>query len=185
MLALSLFEGFADIEHLSNVVSFNGKDMVEVEYVVRQIMYEWENRNANYTTSMKGYVLVLFNKIFREMRKNQLVPIVRHVNRVTPEIISYIEEHYSERISLTELARMSFYNPGHFSKIFKETFGKTLTEFVREKRIERAVELLKKDEMSVDDIVKHTGFCDKKQFYRIFKKATGITPGEFRRYGKK
>jgi AraC-like DNA-binding protein len=40
-------------------------------------------------------------------------------------------------------------------------------------------------EMSVDDIVKHTGFCDKKQFYRIFKKATGITPGEFRRYGKK
>ncbi len=180
MLALSLFESFTDLEQLSPVVSFTGKDLVEVEYIIRQIRNEWKENDINYKASIKGYVLVLLNKIFREMRKVQLVPIVQHVNRLTPEIIDYIEGHYSEKINLTELAQMCFYNPSYFSKVFRETFGKSLTDFVQEKRVEKAAEFLKNTEMSIEDIVKQTGFCDKKQLYKIFKKVTGVTPGEYR-----
>jgi YesN/AraC family two-component response regulator len=102
------------------------------------------------------------------------------MNRITPEIISYIEEHCYEKINLADLAQMCFYNPSYFSKIFKETFGKNLTDFIQEKRIEKAIELLKHQEATIDEIVQKVGFCDKKQFYKIFKKITGVTPGEFR-----
>ena len=180
MLALSLFESFAELESLSPVVSFNGKDMVEVEYIINKICEEWKNHDTNYKTSIKGYVLVLLNKVFREMKKGQLIPVVQYVNRITPDIINYIEEHYAEKINLTELAQQCFYNPSYFSKIFRETFGKSLTDFIQEKRVTKAMELLKNSEISINEIVMKTGFCDKKQFYKIFKKVTGITPKEFR-----
>lgn len=180
MLALSLFESFAEIEQLSPVITFTGQDMVEVEYLVKQIRNEWNNNSINYKVSIKGYVLVLLNKIFRQMREDQLTPVVQHMDRITPEIINYIEEHYSEKINLTELAQMCFYNPSYFSKVFKETFGKSLTDFVQEKRVEKAMELLKQKEVGIGEIVQRTGFCDKKQFYKIFKKITGVSPGEFR-----
>lgn len=180
MLALSLFESFADIEQLSPVVSFTGKDLVEMEYIVQRIRTEWKERDTNYKASIKGYVLVLLNKVFREMSKNQLIPVVQHVNHITPEIIEYIEEHYAEKINLTELAQMCFYNPCYFSKMFRETFGKSLTDFIQDKRVEKAIELLKDSDVSITDIVKQTGFCDKKQLYKVFKKVTGLTPGEYR-----
>jgi len=180
MLALSMFDSFADLEKLSPVVTFSGKDLVEIENVINNIKQEWYIKNLNYQMVIKGYVLVLLNKIFRQMRNDQLVPVVQHMNRITPEIISYIEEHCYEKINLTDLAQMCFYNPSYFSKMFKETFGKNLTDFIQEKRVEKAVELLKQPDIRIEDIVQKVGFCDKKQFYKIFKKITGVTPGELR-----
>ena len=180
MLALSMFDSFADLEHLSPVVSFAGKELVEIEDIVKHITNEWSARNLNYQMVIKGYVLVLLNKVFRQMRNEQLIPVVQHMNRITPDIISYIEEHCYEKLNLTDLAQMCFYNPSYFSKMFKETFGKNLTDFIQEKRIEKAIELLKQPDISIGEIVQKVGFCDKKQFYKIFKKITGVTPGELR-----
>ena len=179
MLALSMFDSFADLEHISPVVTFSGKELIEIEDIIRHILSEWKASNLNYKMVIKGYVLVLMNKVFRQMHNEQLIPVVQHMNRITPDIISYIEEHCCEKINLTDLAQMCFYNPSYFSKIFKETFGKTLTDFVQEKRIEKSIELLKSD-MSIEEIVRTVGFCDKKQFYKIFRKITGVTPGELR-----
>ena len=179
MLALSMFDSFANLEHISPVVSFTGKDLIEVEDIIRHIKDEWKEKDINYGTVVKGYVLILINKMFRQMRKEQLAPIVQHMNRITPDIILYIEEHCYEKINLTDLAQMCFYNPSYFSKIFKETFGKNLTDFIQEKRIEKAIELLK-EPLSIEEIVQRVGFCDKKQFYKVFKKITGVTPGELR-----
>ena len=179
MLALSMFDSFANLEHISPVVSFTGKDLIEVEDIIRHMKDEWKEKDINYGTAVKGYVLILINKIFRQMCKEQLAPIVHHVNRITPDIILYIEEHCYEKINLTDLAQMCFYNPSYFSKIFKETFGKNLTDFIQEKRIEKAIELLK-EPLSIEEIVQRVGFCDKKQFYKVFKKITGVTPGELR-----
>ena len=180
MLALSMFDTFADIEQISPVVSFNGKEFIEVEDIVRHILREWKEKNMNYRMVIKGYILVLLNKIFRQMHSEQLVPVVQHMNRITPDIIHYIEEHCYKRINLTELAQMCFYNPSYFSKIFKETFGKNLTDFIQEKRIEKAIELLKQPDMSIEEIVQKVGFCDKKQFYKVLKKFTGVTPCKLR-----
>lgn len=180
MLALSMFDSFADLESLSPVVTFTGKELVEIEDVIKHIKTEWTARNLNYRMVIKGYVLVLLNKVFRQMRSEQIMPVIQHMNRITPDIISYIEEHCYEKINLTDLARMCFYNPSYFSKMFKETFGKNLTDFIQEKRIEKSIELLKQQDISIEEIVQKVGFCDKKQFYKIFKKITGVTPGELR-----
>ncbi len=180
MLALSLFNSFCDLEQISPVVTFSGKELIEIENIIKSITYEWFENSINYNTVIKGYVLVLLTKIFRQMRSVQLIPVVQHMNRITPDIIRYIEEHCYEKINLTDLAQMCFYNPSYFSKIFKETFGKNLTDFVQEKRIEKAMELLKEPGLSIEEIVQKVGFCDKKQFYKVFKKITGVTPGEMR-----
>ena len=84
-------------------------------------------------------------------------------------------------MSMEDIAQNVGYSSGsYFSKMFKETFGKNLTDFVQEKRIEKAIELLKQPYISIEEIVQKVGFCDKKQFYKTFKKITGVTPGELR-----
>ncbi|NSW90624.1 MAG: helix-turn-helix transcriptional regulator [Firmicutes bacterium] len=51
-------------------------------------------------------------------------------------MLKHIEENYNKKLTLNELARSSFYNPSYFSRIFKECYGKILTEYISEKRLE-------------------------------------------------
>jgi AraC-like DNA-binding protein len=111
--------------------------------------------------------------------------IISHIHRISPEIIRYIEENCFENITIKELAQKCFYNPSYFSTVFKAIYGKTLTEFIHEKRIQEAVRLLMETDDNIDRISLSVGYQDRKQFYKLFKDQTGITPGEMRKRTQK
>ena len=134
----------------------------------------------SYHIALKGYLFVLLTKIFREMQNADTGRILQHVHKITPDILKYIEEKCFEKITLNELAQKCFYNPSYFSRIFKECFGKSLTDFIHEKRIAEAVRLLKETDLSIDDICTCVGYREKKQFYKTFRRIMGNTPGKTR-----
>jgi len=100
---------------------------------------------------------------------------------VVPEVITYIEKNLGTKLTLFELARRSYYNPAYFGRLFKEYTGKSITAFIGQKRISRAIEMLKATDKPIEQIGELVGYMDKKQFYRQFKNYTGMTPGAVRR----
>lgn len=182
MLALSVFEDFSgNIDNFKPFVSFRGTDRQEVEALIDKLLNEYNGKQPGYNAAMKSLVTMLLVKSFREMRSSNAAEVIRHVGKLTPDIFRYIEQHCFEKISVSELARRCFYNPSYFSRMFKECFGKTITEFINEKRIEQAKSLLADTDMSIETISSLVGYSDKKRFYKVFRQITGTTPGNFRR----
>ena len=97
------------------------------------------------------------------------------------ELRTYIDENLSSELTLSALAKKSFYNPSYFSRSFRRRFGVSLTEYVSRRRIALAVSLLEEGELSTDAIIARCGFSDRSGFYHAFSKYTGKTPSKLRR----
>lgn len=180
ILALTAFEDFEGrVDKLIPMISFKGRELVEVETLLDCMINELYSKSTNYRTALKGYMLVLLTKIFREMQKKEGI-VLQKISKITPEILEYIEKNFCEKISLRELAQKSFYNPSYFSRVFKEYYGKNLMDFIHEKRVNEAIRLIKETDMSIEAIACSVGYSDRKQFYKILREYTGMTPSQIR-----
>lgn len=93
----------------------------------------------------------------------------------------YLDEHYTERITLDDLAERFFINKFYLSKIFREAYGTTVNNYLISKRITRAKQLLRFTDMTVDEIGVAVGMTDANYFSRMFRKVEGISPREYRK----
>ncbi len=96
------------------------------------------------------------------------------------QALKYIEDHYSEKITLNELAEKVFLNPSYFSIQFKKEVGKNFVAYIKEVRIQKAKELLKKVDLKAYEVCEIVGYHDYKYFTETFKKLTGLSPLEYR-----
>lgn len=94
--------------------------------------------------------------------------------------ISYIEENYTNNISLDDVSRIINISPYYFSKLFKEETGEGFVEYLTRLRIEKAKELLLGTDMPMKEICQEVGYPDPNYFSRIFKKNYGVTPTEYK-----
>jgi len=92
----------------------------------------------------------------------------------------YVEQSYSEPISLKKAAGIAALESSYFSSYFRAKVGITFTEWLRQVRVEKAMELMKAGDFSITHIAYEVGFKDLRTFERAFKKHTLRTPREFR-----
>lgn len=97
------------------------------------------------------------------------------------EIQEYIDHHYAESISLESIANAFYVSKEHLSRSFKQKTGTTINDYLVMQRMDKAKSLLKESQVSIKDVAAMTGYCDLAYFYRVFKKYTGIAPGEYKR----
>ena len=96
-------------------------------------------------------------------------------------IKEFLDEHCTEKIALDDLAGRFFINKFYLSKIFRETYGTTINNYLISKRITRAKQLLRFTDMTVDEISAAVGMADANYFSRMFRKVEGISPREYRK----
>ncbi|GGH78203.1 two-component system response regulator YesN [Pullulanibacillus pueri] len=96
----------------------------------------------------------------------------------------YIDSHYTESLSLEDVANHVQLSPYYFSKLFKENYEMTYIEYLTKQRIEHAQNLLKTTELSQKEICYQVGYHDPNYFSRVFKKWTKQSPREYRRQEK-
>ncbi|WP_168118539.1 AraC family transcriptional regulator [Paenibacillus sp. HB172176] len=100
---------------------------------------------------------------------------------ITEKILDYVRHHYDEDISLTVLSDLFGLPEAQISQLFRKQAGITFTEYVTSIRISRAKELLLATDMKVADIACRMRYNNAQNFIRVFKRVTGVTPGEFRK----
>lgn len=97
----------------------------------------------------------------------------------------YIEDHIREKIYVEDLAKLVHVNPQHLMRIFKRETGKSLTEYMTERRIVIASNLLKNTDYSINFISDCIGCENYSYFTKLFKRYSGFTPKEYRMQFKK
>lgn len=100
--------------------------------------------------------------------------------KIVSEAIAFIEAHYNQDISLSEVAAHVKVTPPYLSKLFKEELNITFVKWLNQYRIEKAKELLRKTKLKTYEVAGKVGFFDYKYFSNVFKKYTGVSPREFR-----
>ncbi len=186
ILALTSFNEFDGcIDSILPKIRLTGKDLMEVEAIIDFMEQEFREKSLGYLSALKGYMNVLFTKIFRTVKMSDANHVYQDIHQFIPGILEHIEENYYRKITLQELARHCSYNPSYFSRIFKDCTGKTISQYITETRMNKAVGILLETNLSIEDIGYSIGYKDKKQFYSVFKEYTGSTPNQFRLKNKK
>lgn len=97
------------------------------------------------------------------------------------EIINYVEENYTQKITLKMLATKFGINESYLSRMFKNQTGKNLIYYVNERKMRKARELLSDPTMMVKEAAYAVGYEDQFYFNKLFKRFFGISPTEFRK----
>lgn len=122
-------------------------------------------------------ILGLFErKLFSELQTN-----VKEKQENIKKVLTYIQDHYFNKILLEDLAYLLNMNKNYFSKYFHEAVGKTPITYINEYRCEKAAELLKSSDLKVLDISFMVGFENFSYFIRKFKENKRYSPIQYRK----
>ncbi|MCX7843668.1 MAG: response regulator [Clostridia bacterium] len=128
-----------------------------------------EDLKIAFLKSLNHYIEI--NKNYRSNNNNKKIIYI---------VQEYIKKHYSKNLSLDVLANYVCMNSAYFSSLFKRETGQTLTNYIMDVRLNKAIELLKDPINKIYEIAEKVGFDDDKYFSKVFKKKFGVTPSEFR-----
>ena len=96
-------------------------------------------------------------------------------------MITYLNDHYNEKVSLSDLSQIAFLCPEECTRFFKKITGKTIFQYLMQYRVEKSQKLLCQTDMSIAEIATHTGFSTQSYFSVCFQKQTGLTPNQYRK----
>ena len=103
------------------------------------------------------------------------------VKKAVDEIVCFIERNYNKEISLSSIADMFFLNPAYLSRMFKNETGKNFNDYLTGLRMGKACELLKCQDLKMNDVAYMIGYENLNYFFKKFKDYYGDTPSEYRK----
>ncbi len=133
--------------------------------------------SAGYELQVLGRLYGITGKIVEAMPDNPVAP--NDGLEKIKSAISVIEEKYTQKITLSELANVCGMNANYFSRFFKKITHQTPFEYILAYRVEAACEKLLSGEESVTDVCYSCGFNDLSYFIHIFKRYKGISPKKY------
>lgn len=141
--------------------------------------------NSLYDESVMGYELALKSLFLQavflllQYSKKNLNPDIKASSEKLKSVLDYIELHYAEPISISELAKLCFFSDYHFMRFFKKHMNMTCMEYINNLRLEKSVELFEQGNSSILDVSLSVGFHNLSYFHRAFKKKYHMTPLSF------
>ena len=144
-------------------------DSVSSSYAIRI-------EQLNSISSINALMTDMFQSYCRLVRRHSMGDYSPTVQKA----IVFIESDLSADLTLSSIAEAQNISSGYLSAIFRKETGKTITEYIREKRVKHAIYLLETTHLQIQTIATHCGIVDLQYFSKIFKKHTGKTPKEYR-----
>lgn len=148
--------------------------------IAQEIFRDSKNR---YAVLAKAYTLISYlceNYCSTKMSKNEFAEHNKK-HETFNTIIDYIEKNYTSPIATKDLARMAHLSETYFCHLFKSCMNQSVSAYITELRVEHAKYLLSNSKMTVSEIASELGYNDVNYFCRIFKRNTGMSPGEYKK----
>ncbi len=101
------------------------------------------------------------------------------------DVLQYIEEHYTEALTLEQMANVAGLSPRYFCRFFRKMTRYTPTEYLNYYRIECACEQLSETNLAITEVALNCGFNDISYFIKVFHKAKSITPRQYKNLSQK
>jgi len=176
--------GYDDIERVQRLFLylyfslhslFSQKGIIEQKDVFNEIVNNFEN--------LSDMAIPKLVRLCMEKIKNlsSLSSDFRTINPKVRKAILYMQENYSEDISLDMIAHAVNISPAYLSSIFKKETGKNVIQYLEDIRITKAFSLLNDSDLSITDISRMVGYNTPHYFAQIFKKLTGVSPSQYRK----
>ncbi len=177
ILALSDFKAFSDIVHRGHqVINFSGKEREKMEQLLDRIDDELRENSAGSEFIIRNCINILLTTLFRRME----LPMKDNALDIAT-LPDYIKNNCTSSLSIEKLATKYGYNPAYFSRLFKNLTGTTFTRYLSLCRVEYACNLLKKTELSVEEIMNESGFSNRTKFFRDFSNFKGMSPLNYKK----
>ena len=146
-----------------------------VRTLLEMMVIEYADKKEDTQLILKPMVLALFMHIARRYRleKSDI-----KASSLSESIVGYINSH-PESVTLKDISAHFSYHPNYISSLLHKELGKTFSEIVLEKRMDRAVVLLKGTTLSIEEISAMLGYTNTSNFYKAFRSYYGNTPREY------
>ena len=162
----------------TSCVRFPPEKQALIEQISERMLEESTGNSPCATIVMNAYMRLIFAELIRALLGEVRI---KKPHIVTDKILEYIDQNFTTPITAETLAEHCFYNPAYLGRVFKTIYGKSMKEYIRTKRMEHAMELLKTTNTAVEEIAAAVGYSSKTQFYKNFKNQFGISPGEVKK----
>ena len=100
-------------------------------------------------------------------------------NEVVDTILEYLYGHYAEKIELETLAQLTYCTESHIARVFKKHTGTTIISYVHKIRIEKSIQMMEEQNLSVKEAALAAGYQNLNHFYKYFTQYTGMTPAAY------
>lgn len=131
--------------------------------------------NAPHLSTILGETKRLMLLYMREVRAETITQDELHLQKA----IAYINEHYADDLSLTQVAQVLHLHPNYFSTIFTRALGVSYSRYLRRVRIDAACRLMQATGMRLYEIAEAVGYHDHLQFNRAFRHEKGVPPSKY------
>ena len=157
----------------------------QVSGCVSEIIKEYDSKNLGYELAVKSLifrliVLLLRGHVDKILSPKEFTTKINSLKRFDT-VLQYIGAHYTEKISVSELAETANITVYYFCRIFKQITGKTMTDYLNEFRLEKSTDCLKKGDLTVTEIALKCGFDSVNYYSRLFQKYYHVSPTRFRK----
>ena len=143
----------------------------------------WDEDQAQARSQIEVAAAMLHGKIDRlPMRET---PAGRAAHGLAPwqvrKVQEFIDASLDQKIRLQDCASQTRLSASHFSRAFKATFGITVLDYIHQRRVERAQQLMLVSGQSLSQIALSCGFADQAHYCRVFRAVAGVSPNAWRR----
>lgn len=152
----------------------------KVKELLQSISQEEQEKEFGYKLAMKGkiYELITYllrNYVVENLSDKDNLKRAKNLERLN-KVLQYIQDNYTEAISIMDLADLIHLSEYRFCHLFKETIGQSPLNYINEVRLRKAHHLLEQKEMTISEVGTAVGFQDYNNFGRLFRKYYGYSP---------
>ncbi|WP_438445312.1 AraC family transcriptional regulator [Gorillibacterium sp. sgz5001074] len=161
----------------------NARQLLSLQEILARLEKEIGEKRGGYELAAQGLLLQMFVALGRQ--ETEAVPAEptggdRDRKKLAEGVLGYLTENYREAVHSSDLCRRFHLSRSYLHRIFKQETGVSIHEFLIAYRVNKAKELLKSTADPLAEIAAAAGFQDLSHFCHMFKRLSGMTPGQYR-----
>jgi len=144
---------------------------------------EFNDKNAAYELRTRALLTELLSELYRKgyIEKTERDTGSLHAEEKLKEILTYIQNHFSEPLSIRDLAAVCHFSETYLMNFFRKHTGTTCVEYINRYRLSMAAAALEETNLPIMEIALENEFRNISYFNKLFRERFGRTPGEYRK----